>query len=110
MGVYIKGMEMPPSCNKCSLVTEYYEGGLPVCCLLDKYADTSGLKLDDCPLIPVQLHGRLIDADKFMRDECNSCDGACESIPCDCVNCHVDCRCEFMRDILDASTIIPAEE
>ena len=55
-------------------------------------------------------HGRLIDADAFIKEECNSCDGACESIPCDCLNCAADCRCDFMKDIADASTIIPAEE
>ena len=58
----------------------------------------------------IPQHGRLIDADAFIKEECNSCDGACESIPCDCLNCVADCRCDFMKDIADAPTIIPAEE
>lgn len=60
--------------------------------------------------VPVPPHGRLIDADAFIKEECNNCDGACEAIPCDCLNCKADCRCDFMIDMADAPTIIPAEE
>ena len=48
---------------------------------------------------------RLIDADEFIKDECNHCDGACESLPCDCLGCEADCRCDFIKDIVDAPTI-----
>ena len=60
--------------------------------------------------VPVPPHGRLIDADAFTKDECNNCDGACEALPCDCLNCEADCRCDFMQDIANAPTVIPAEE
>ena len=48
---------------------------------------------------------RLIDADEFIKDECNHCDGACESMPCDCLECKADCRCDFIKDIVDAPTV-----
>lgn len=109
MGVYIKGMKMPKSCDDCILTN-----GI-TCYAVPEYKEDGVVgRTDDrpnwCPLVPVPPHGRLIDADAFMRDECNSCDGACEAIPCDCVNCRSECRCEFMRDILGAETIIEAEE
>lgn len=48
---------------------------------------------------------RLIDADEFIKDECNNCDGACESLPCDCLECKADCRCDFIKDLEAAPTI-----
>ena len=61
MGIYIKGMEMPESCWDC-----YFQD----CgnCRLNAYKVVDkciieGRIDDDCPLVPVQPHGRLIDAD-----------------------------------------------
>ena len=102
MGVYIN-MEMPTSCRAC-MFSRTDIRNVDWCVLTEKDLPC------DCPIIPVQPHGRLIDADAFIKEECNSCDGACESIPCDCLNCAADCRCDFMKDIADAPTIIPAEE
>ena len=67
-------------------------------------------QIHEFPAIHVPPHGRLIDVDAFIKDECNNCDGACELIPCNCLNCTADCRCDFIKDIADAPTIIPAEE
>lgn len=64
---------------------------------------------ENTEVIEIPPHGRLIDADAFTKDECNNCDGACEALPCDCLNCKSDCRCDFMKDIADAPTIIPAD-
>lgn len=114
MSVLIMGMEMPESCDECDLCICYVrEDGTEenYRCPITMYPIRNfDERHERCPLIPVPPHGDLIDRDAFMRDECNNCDGACESLPCDCVNCHADCRCEFMRDILDAPTVIPAEE
>ena len=55
-------------------------------------------------------HGDLIDRDAFIKEACGTCDGACESLPCDCLNCAADCRCDAIKDIADAPTIIEAEE
>lgn len=60
--------------------------------------------------VSVPPHGRTIDADAFIENECNNCDGDCEALPCDCLNCEADCRCDFIKDIAEAPTIIPAEK
>jgi hypothetical protein len=66
MGVYIKGMEMPISCWEC-----YFQD----CgnCILNahKVVDNciiEGRIDEDCPLVPVPPHGRLIDADALMKE------------------------------------------
>ena len=59
MGVYIKGMEMPKSCGNCFFDTH---------CDNWRLRNWGAPPPDDCPLVPVPPHGRLIDADE-MRDE-----------------------------------------
>ena len=60
MSVLIKGMEMPALCQECDL---YIDGA----CYAKGYRDYQSImdmsKPDDCPLIEVPPHGRLIDAD-----------------------------------------------
>ena len=110
MGVYIRGMNLPDNCMECPLETDYGTCGY-YSLFVEAGHDSEILKRrDDCPLVEVPPHGRLIDADAFAKDECTNCDGACEALPCDCLNCKSDCRCDFMKDIADAPTIIPAEE
>ena len=70
MSVLIKGMEMPTSCSVCRLFGEY---GCPFIGAVG-YALTRGERNEDCPLVPVPKHGRLIDADALYREikaECN---------------------------------------
>ena len=73
MSVLIKGMEMQKSCSVCKLFGEY---GCPFVGAVG-YALTRGERNDDCPLVPVPPHGRLIDADALRQsikesiDECN---------------------------------------
>ena len=56
MGIYIKGMEMPESCEECALMLEL---GRVVEC---------GCSPESCPLVPVKTpHGRLIDADALVN-------------------------------------------
>ena len=119
MSILIKGMDMPKSCMNCP-----FKGFDRVCgrgniCSINEsitfHAVLDGLDVKfvrkgDCPLVEVPPHGRLIDADAFIKSECNSCDGACESMPCDCLICDRDYRCDFMKDIANASTVIKAEE
>ena len=65
-----------------------------------------GWEIDELP-----PHGRLIDADAFKYEECGSCDGFCER--CDgyeCSMCRKECRCDFMKALDEATTIIEAEE
>lgn len=62
MSILIKNMEMPTSCAKCKLFGEY---GCPFIGAVG-YALTRGERNEDCPLVPIQPHGRLIDADAFL--------------------------------------------
>lgn len=91
MGVYIKGMEMPTSCGYCPLMHGTYEGDE---CYVGAHITEYQKIPDDCPLVPVPPHGRLIDAD------------ALDSSETDYLGNHL----VYLVDIDDAPTIIPAEE
>ena len=74
MGVYIKGMKMPSSCRTCHMKMncDACEGFECVCVPLHKgigYFDDliADKRRDDCPLIELTPHGRLIDADALME-------------------------------------------
>ena len=65
MSVYIKGMEMPTRCYTCPCADlEYYD-----CNLMPGTRIEQHKRLDDCPLVPVPPHGRLIDADALLESE-----------------------------------------
>lgn len=107
MSILIKGMEMPTSCYKCPFLD--YEEGF---CFASGVKHESGWyestlcpggikngRHDDCPLIEIPPHGRLIDADK-LADEIRYMD--------------VDLGYREVFDILrmvedDAPTVIEAE-
>ena len=66
MSILIKGMEMPKSCGECAIKS--WDGEDDVC----PFSGISALSIgrqDDCPLVPVPDHGRLIDADNLMKLE-----------------------------------------
>ena len=113
MGVYIKDMEMPTRCGRCDMCIKEADGDIDYhyeCCITAARIGNLGEKMEDCPLVPVPAHGRLIDADAFIVDQCNNCDGDCEKVDCDCLNCDKDCRCDYIINLAEAPTIIPAEE
>ena len=56
MSVLIKGMAMPKNCCECRLLS-----GFECRALFKDITDFS--VADECPLVPVPSHGRLIDAD-----------------------------------------------
>ena len=90
MGVYINGMEMPQRCPSCPFNSRawYEESHL---CLAKNEQIKVNLNTgfdDNCPLVNVPPHGRLIDAD----DLANSITGAI-----------------YHSDLRDAPTIIPAD-
>lgn len=98
MGILIKGMEMPTSCQSC-FANEYQ-----TCIFADKNASVNG-KLLDCPLAPVPPHGRLIDADAFLRTIRPICDE----------DAYKGCTFETVKRLMiehinNAPTIIEAEE
>lgn len=55
-------------------------------------------------------HGRLKDADAFIKAECSQCDGYCDVCNCDCLNCKSEYRCEFIKDIESADVVIEADK
>lgn len=74
MGVYIKDMAMPTSCRECWLKMncDDCEGWECYCLLLqDEIGYLKDLltdkRRDDCPLVSVPPHGRLIDADALRQ-------------------------------------------
>jgi len=62
MSVLIKGMEMPKDCWHCSFADP--EEGI---CLVDQKHHGDWDEPENCPLVPVPPHGRLIDADKLLE-------------------------------------------
>lgn len=68
MSVYIKDMEMPKNCYECPVRRR--DGMDIVCPLVHERFSVSDVnilfyRLKNCPLTPVQDHGRLIDADSI---------------------------------------------
>ena len=68
MGVYIKDMEMPGSCIQCKLwylipLADTYED----ICRVTGHRVNPYHRADDCPLVEIPLHGRLIDADAISK-------------------------------------------
>ena len=65
MSILINGMEMPNNCPSCPfLVKNWYDAEFR--CLVRKEYVKVNLNTgfdDDCPLVSVPMHGRLIDAD-----------------------------------------------
>ena len=62
MSVLIKGMEMPTSCYDCNCFIRDSDGS-DYCCLLMQDIEDNNKRDDDCPLVEIPPHGRLIDAD-----------------------------------------------
>jgi thiamine monophosphate synthase len=54
MSILIKGMKMPTTCDECFLPLRYCPYAME--------------KDGECPLIEVPPHGRLIDADAFIKE------------------------------------------
>ena len=103
MGIYLPNMEMPKGCAFCKLKRR--NGKKMVCPLLNEEWDirdpmSAYFKLENCPLVPVPAHGRLIEAEpimKYITDRLNSGEFGYDQI-------------EVLTEIQYAPTIIPAEE
>ncbi len=66
MGIYIKNMVMPISCNDCPLAGDFkcnLMPSIPALCKEYDMAVQNGKRLNNCPLVEIPPHGRLIDAD-----------------------------------------------
>lgn len=72
MSILIKGMEMPDACCDCDLLPDEIDWDGQWECpitekIVHKYVEKRKGKPQDCPLVELPPHGRLIDADKFMK-------------------------------------------
>lgn len=66
MSILIKNMDMPQSCNDCPLAGDYkcnLMPSIPALCKEYDIAVRNKKRLDNCPLVKLPPHGRLIDAD-----------------------------------------------
>jgi hypothetical protein len=100
MGIYIKGMEMPTRCEDCFCFRRNAEYDYAYCNISSTNVLGHGnARLNNCPLIHVPKHGRLIDADALMRHkgDCYDAEG------------HL-LYAVGTGNILCAPTIIPASE
>ena len=105
MGVYIKGMEMPTSCYDCDFAYQDQDSEHNVywtCAAVHKSACMHERR-EDCPLVPVPPHGRLIDAGKIGLTDF-------EIILCQKGNPFKNALEMLLEKIENAPTIIPAEE
>jgi hypothetical protein len=98
MSILIRGMEMPTSCGFCMFEQETGDG----CeCYINGCLTEYQKRPDDCPLVYVPKHGRLIDADALMELYADTDD-------LQLANMNVPIAV-IRQNILDAPTIIPAE-
>ena len=72
MSILIKDMKMPTSCYDCNCFIRDSDGS-DYCCLLMLDIEDNDKRDDDCPLVPVPEHGRLIDADALIADLKRQC-------------------------------------
>lgn len=96
--ILIKGMEMPTSCEDCSIKSWDCEGYV---CPFSGIDTLNIGRQRDCPLAPVPEHGRLIDADVLMEDV--------RQFIKENMLSRDDAR-ELLEIIDDAPTIIPADK
>lgn len=70
MGVYIRGMEMPKSCMLCPFCVEEADPANGEMCMVTGklMPPCTRERLDGCPLVSVPPHGRLIDAEEFLKN------------------------------------------
>lgn len=76
MSILIKGMKMPKNCNECKFGTWSNFHQTVACkgydyepCFEDRSREYREKRADFCPFVEVPTpHGRLIDADKLLRD------------------------------------------
>lgn len=105
MGVYIKDMNMPTSCNDCPMCYDMMQ-----CSIADpiinffkvkKEFDFCAERHPKCPLVPVPPHGRLIDADTLTVKH-----GWLDNFD----NTHTHIQFVYANEINYTPTIIESEE
>ena len=98
-------IEMPTRCAECRLSTVHSFNDRPLCDVLVEYmsyGEWEAKRLDNCPLVHVPEHGRLIDADKIGLTDF-------EIILCQKGNPFKNALEMLLEKIENAPTIIPAD-
>ena len=109
MGIYIPKMEMPKKCEHCwffgcDSAREYW-------CYLGKFTlPIKGGVPDDCPLVEVKPHGRLID-ERWLKDAMvTTLEALIKNPKMDAQEMHIIAAFNTLREMIDdAPTIIDAE-
>ena len=109
MGVYIKGMEKPKNCPSCPFNSRAWYEDSHLCLASNKQikVNLNTGSDDNCPLVPVPPHGRLIDAGE-LRELYEEWENDKEA-GIDIDKCHVPIPV-IRQNIDDAPTVIEAEE
>lgn len=103
MSVLIKGMKMPTSCSECTLNYDCFKcivTGTPFFDHEQNFDDET-TRLDNCPLVSVPSHGRLIDADTLIVKH-----GWLDNFD----NTHTHIQFVYANEINYTPTIIESEE
>ena len=106
MSILINDMEFPTSCLECPLTD-----GHSASCLITEQSVYFFInkRHNDCPLVPIPPHGRLIDADALIRGI--KADAIWEYEPTNEYDSGIRAGAmAVMRSVRNAPTIIPAEE
>ena len=108
MGVYLPNMDMPKGCAFCRIGKR--NGKKMVCPLCDEEWDihdsmSADHRLDNCHLVPVPPHGRLIDADELWVEINKICDRRDAGIITD-----LTCVQQILSALRHAPTSIPFED
>lgn len=107
-GIFIKNLKLPETCEKC-ICKKTIGADLWKCQLTKKEfymwevgwgdgSDQPYIRHKDCPLVLISSHGRLIDADEFLRRAIGT-------------KCFDEDYIRMLQELVGESiTIIPAEE
>ena len=71
MSVFVKGMEMPKSCDECPMFSSMFSYGCDIASLgiPSRYNYDTGKRPNWCPLVELpEKHGGLIDADSVIDE------------------------------------------
>lgn len=111
MGVYIKGMEMPPSCAECGFEMFDRCGAMYGVLLPSDYLEDI-TRPNYCPLVAVPAHGRLIDANA-LADVLRRFIAMYDGCPFSQLSIGDKSRRDELQtalaEVFNAPTIIPAE-
>lgn len=111
MSVLINGMDMPTSCYACNFAYQDQDSEHNVywTCAVDHKAAGMYERREDCPIIEIPPHGRLIDADALKDVQQADADffkGSSDYGE----KCRRDEALNSVANIVNAPTIIDAEE